>query len=192
LSDAPGAARRPRADAARNRAAILDAARAAFTRGGDDPSLEAIARAAGVGIGTLYRNFATREDLLAAVYASELESVLATMDGLLAAHPADVALREFMRNYSGFIATKRGLAESVRAGALRSAAEAAGTRGRVNEVVGAALAAGAEQGVLQPELRADDVTAAMIGIFLTTEQSSDAGQAERLLDVLVRGLRAGE
>ena len=192
MSDVNRSDRRPRADAARNRAAILEAARAALTSGGDDPSLEAIARAAGVGIGTLYRNFATREELLAAVYASELEAVLATMDPLLASRPADEALREFMRNYSGFIATKRGMAESVRAGALRSAAASADTRRRVNEVVGAALAAGAEQGVLQPGLRADDVTAAMVGVFLTTAQNEDAEQAERLLDLLVRGLHPGE
>lgn len=191
MSSASSPVRRPRADAARNRAAILDAAREAMRSGGEDPSLEAIARTAGVGIGTLYRNFPTREDLVAAVYSSELDAVLATMEDLLAARPADVALREFMRNYSGFIATKRGMAESVRAGALRSAAAAADTRRRVNEVVGACLAAGAEQGVLSPGLQADDVTAAMIGVFLTTAQSADPGQAERLLDVLVRGLRAG-
>ncbi|MGH1547937.1 TetR/AcrR family transcriptional regulator [Leifsonia poae] len=192
MTDAARTDRRPRADAARNRAAILEAARTALTSGGDDPSLEAIARAAGVGIGTLYRNFATREELLAAVYASELEAVLATMEPLLASRPADEALREFMRNYSGFIATKRGLAESVRAGALRSAAASADTRRRVNEVVDAALVAGADQGVLQPGLQADDVTAGMIGVFLTTAQSEDPEQAERLLDLLVRGLRTGE
>jgi len=159
---------------------------------GDEPSLEAIARAAGVGIGTLYRNFPTREDLVAAVYATELESVLSTMDALLATHPADVALREFMRNYSGFIATKRGMAETVRAGALRSAAASADTRRRVNEVIGTCLSRGAEQRTLRPEVEADDVTAAMIGVFLSTAQSTDTGQADRLLDLLVRGLRPEE
>ncbi|WP_431246891.1 TetR/AcrR family transcriptional regulator [Leifsonia xyli] len=183
--------RRPRADAARNRAAILDAARPALA-GGGDPSLEAIARSAGVGIGTLYRHFPTREDLVAAVYATELDTVLATMDALLDAHPADVALRAFLRNYSGFIATKRGMAETVRAGALRSAAASADTRRRVNETIAQCLAAGAQQGVLRPDVAADDVTAAMVGVYLSTEQSVDAQQAERLLDLLVRGVRAGE
>lgn len=187
----PSPSRRPRADAARNRAAILDAARQALASGAD-PSLEGIARSAGVGIGTLYRHFPTREDLVAAVYATELDAVLATMDALLDAHPADVALREFLRNYSGFIATKRGMAESVRAGALRSAASAADTRRRVNETIARCLAAGAEQGVLRATVDADDVTAAMVGVFLSTAESADPQQAERLLDLLVRGLRAGK
>lgn len=192
MSDVTRAARRPRADAARNRAAILDAARTAFTAAGEDASLEAIARSAGVGIGTLYRNFPTREELVAAVYASELDAVLATVPGLLARHTPDVALRAFLDTYAGFIATKRGLAESVRAGAIRSAAESAGTRRRVNEAVGLILAAGAEQGVFRAGTSADDVTAAMIGVFLTTANSADPGQAGRLLDLLVRGLAAGE
>lgn len=186
------APRRPRADAARNRAAILQAARDAFTEAGEDVSLEGIARSAGVGIGTLYRNFPTREELVAAVYASELDAVLATVPGLVEQHAPDVALRAFLDTYAGFIATKRGMAETVRAGAVRSAAESAGTRRRVNEAVGLILAAGAEQGVFRPETEADDVTAAMVGIFLTTEQSADPGQEGRLLDLLVRGLTAGE
>jgi AcrR family transcriptional regulator len=192
LVDVARAPRRPRADAARNRAAILQVARDAFTEAGEDVSLEGIARAAGVGIGTLYRNFPTREELVAAVYASELDAVLATVPGLVARHAPDVALRAFLDTYAGFIATKRGMAETVRAGAVRSAAESAGTRRRVNEAVGLILAAGAEQGVFRPETEADDVTAAMVGIFLTTEQSADPGQEGRLLDLLVRGLTAGE
>lgn len=192
MSDVTRAARRPRADAARNRAAILDAARSAFTAAGEDASLEAIARSAGVGIGTLYRNFPTREELVAAVYASELDAVLATVPDILARHAPDVALRAFLDTYAGFIATKRGMAESVRAGAIRSAAESADTRRRVNEAVGLILAAGAEQGVFRSGMSADDVTAAMIGVFLTTANSADPGQTGRLLDLLVRGLAAGE
>lgn len=192
MTDAIRAPRRPRADAARNRAAILEAARCAFTAAGEDASLEGIARSAGVGIGTLYRNFPTREELVAAVYASELDGVLATVPELLARHAPDVALRAFLDTYAGFIATKRGMAESVRAGAIRSAAESAGTRRRVNEAVGVILAAGMEQGVFRPGTEADDVTAAMIGVFLTTANSADPEQTGRLLDLLVRGLAAGE
>ena len=192
MSESSAAPRRPRADAARNRAAILDAARTAFTATGEDASLEAIARSAGVGIGTLYRNFPTREELVAAVYASELDTVLGIVPGLLAEHSPDIALRSFLSSYAGFIATKRGMAESVRAGAIRSAAESADTRRRVNEAVGAILDAGVERGVFRPGTAADDVTAAMIGVFLSTAQSADPAQTDRLLDLLVRGLRAGE
>lgn len=182
--------RRPRADAARNRAAILLAAREALTEAGPDAALEAIARAAGVGIGTLYRNFPTREDLVAAVYRNELDAVLATVEPLLAEREPDDALRAFMQNYAGFIATKRGMAESLRAGGgLRAAAESADTRNRVNQAIGAILDAGVERGVLREDLSADDVTAAMIGVFLSTGRDADEAQVARLLDLLVRGLR---
>lgn len=192
MTDISRAPRRPRADAARNRAAIIEAARTAFTAAGEDASLEAIARSAGAGIGTLYRNFPTREELVAAVYASELEAVLATVPALLQQHAPDVALRAFLHTYAGFIATKRGMAESVRAGAIQSAAESADTRRRVNEALALILDAGAEQGLLRAGTDPDDVTAAMIGVFLTTAHSADPGQADRLLDLLVRGLRVGE
>jgi AcrR family transcriptional regulator len=182
------AKRKPRADAARNRSAILDAARAAFTASGPDASLEAVARAAGVGIGTLYRNFPAREDLVAAVYENELSAVLARADALLVQHDPDVALREFMRLYAGFIATKRGMAESLRAGGTTAAAASAHTRLRVNTVVGSLLAAGVERGVIRDDVSADDVTTAMIGVFLATSAMSDERQVDRLLDLVVRGL----
>jgi AcrR family transcriptional regulator len=180
--------RKPRADAARNRDAILDAARAAFTATGPDASLEAIARAAGVGIGTLYRNFPAREDLVAAMYENELSAVLARAEALLVQHEPDVALREFMRLYAGFIATKRGMAESLRAGGATAAAASAHTRMRVNTVVGSLLAAGVERGVFRDDISADDVTAAMIGVFLATSAVPDERQVDRLLDLVVRGL----
>lgn len=183
------ARRRPRADAARNRSAVLHAAREAFTADGPDASLEAIARAAGVGIGTLYRNFPTREDLVAAVYENELSVVLERGAALLPTEKPDVALREFMRLYSGFIATKRGMAESLRAGGARTAAASAQTRQRVDATVQPFLVAGAEQGIFRDDVSADDVTAAMVGVFLTTAESTDSAQVERLLDLVVRGLR---
>jgi AcrR family transcriptional regulator len=187
LSDAPSL-RRPRADAARNRAAILSAARDALAAGDADTSLEAIARAAGVGIGTLYRNFPSREDLVAAVYANELDAVLSTVAPLLAEQAPDRALRSFLQNYAGFIATKRGMAETMKAGALSAAAASADTRNRVNAAVGSILAAGVESGVLRDDVTADDVTTAMTGVFLSTGRDADEAQVSRLLDLLVRGL----
>jgi hypothetical protein len=96
-----------------------------------------------------------------------------------------------MRNYAGFIATKRGLAESLRAGGARTEAASSHTRERVNAVIGTFLTAGAEQGVLRGGHSADDVTAAMIGVFLATSRTPDDEQAGRLLDLLVQGLRTG-
>lgn len=182
-------ARAPRADAARNRALLVDAARAAFATGGEQVSLEAIAREAGVGIGTLYRNFPTREDLVVAVYASELDAVIAVADDLHDARPADVALRTWLDRYAAFVTTKRGMAESLRAGALADAANTAHTRERVNGAIGAFLQAGAEAGVLRGDLAADDVTTALVGLFLATRDVADEAQIARLLDLLVDGLR---
>lgn len=184
------APRRPRADAARNRAALVDAARTAFTTSGEDASLDAVARAAGVGIGTLYRNFPTREDLVAAVYGAELEAVLATVDALVAGAPADRALRAFADRYAGFVAAKRGMAETVRVGAIRGAAETVHTRDRVNAAVQRFLDAGAADGTLRGDVLADDVTAALIGVLLSTRDTTDPEQTGRLLDIVVGGLRA--
>ncbi|TCK59757.1 TetR/AcrR family transcriptional regulator [Curtobacterium sp. PhB136] len=185
-----GTTRRPRADAARNRAALVDAARTAFTTAGEDASLEAVARAAGVGIGTLYRNFPTREDLVAAVYGAELDAVLGTVDALLADPPADRALRAFADRYARFVAAKRGMAETVRVGAIRGAAETAHTRERVNAAVQRFLDAGALDGTLRSDMVADDVTAALIGVLLSTRDTEDPEQTGRLLDIVVGGLRA--
>jgi AcrR family transcriptional regulator len=190
MSSEPAATtRRPRADAARNRAKLVDAATRAFAASGEDTSLEGIARAAGVGIGTLYRNFPTREDLVAAVYAAELDAALDTVDTLLRTMPADEAIRAFMHRYAGFVRTKRGLAEVLREGALRSTAESVGTRDRVNASIGDLLAAGVEQGLVRADVLADDVTAAMVGAFLTTRDVADEAQTGRLIDLLVAGLR---
>lgn len=201
MSSAPVAPRRPRADAARNRQRIVDAAQAAFAADGGDVSLEGIARAAGVGIGTVYRNFPTREDLVAAVYQAELDAALTVADELLSAASATTgdepgaarltaaeALRVFTGRYAEFIATKHGLAETVRAGALRGVAQTADTRARVNAVVQRFLDAGAADGSLRDDLLADDITAALVGVLLTTRDVRDTGQTGRLLDILSAGL----
>jgi AcrR family transcriptional regulator len=185
----PTTPRAPRADAARNRAALVDAARSAFTATGEDPSLEGIARSAGVGIGTLYRNFPTREDLIAAVYANELDAVVDAADR---SHPAPAAdaFRAWLDRYAEFVAAKRGMAETLRVGALVGAAGAADTRGRVNAVVRGFLDAGAADGSLRDGLEADDVTTTLVGVFLATRGSSDPAQIGRLLDLVVEGVRA--
>ncbi|WP_144714151.1 TetR/AcrR family transcriptional regulator [Curtobacterium pusillum] len=188
-SEPTSARRRPRADAVRNRELLVDAARDAFTTDGEDTSLEGIARAAGVGIGTLYRAFPSREDLIAAVYRAELDAALDVVDALLSSSATGAAaLRAFTGRYAEFVATKRGLAETVRVGALRGAAEAAGTRDRVNAAVQRFLDAGAADGSLRDDLLADDVTAALIGILLSTRDTRDAEQTGRLLDILLAGL----
>jgi len=186
----PPPARATRTDAARNREALVDAAREAFTRSGEQTSLEAIARAAGVGIGTLYRHFPRRSDLVAEVYAAELDAVLADAERLRTRHETDVAFRAWLGRYAKFMAAKRGMAETLRAGVLAGAAEAARTRERVNETVESFLRDGADSGVFRPGISADDVTTMIVGIGLATGDNSTEGQFSRLCDLLVHGLRA--
>lgn len=181
--------RAPRADAARNRSALLAAARSAFATSGDDASLEGIARQAGVGIGTLYRNFPTREDLVAAVYAAELDAVVAASGHLLAADGPTTGLRAWLDRYAAFVAAKRGMAETVRAGSIAAAASTNRTRERVNGAIQAFLSAGAASGELRGDVPADDVTTTLVGIFLATRDADDDAQRMRLLDFLVEGLR---
>src|SRR6201997_5400778 len=105
-----------RSDARRNREKLLEVATAAFAAAdGRAVSLESIARDAGVGIGTLYRHFPNREALVEAIYRTELAEVAGAAAELLKRHPPRAALRRWMDRYAGFVAAKRGMAESLRA-----------------------------------------------------------------------------
>src|ERR1700736_3154233 len=101
--------RRPRTDAVRNRERVLEAANAVFSAGGADASLEAVARHAGVGIGTLYRHFPTREALFEAVYRREVEQLRELADDLSGEREPVEALRRWLRSNVEFVATKKGM-----------------------------------------------------------------------------------
>lgn len=173
-----------RADARRNRDRLLEVAAAAFAAEGP-VSLEGIAREAGVGIGTLYRHFASREALIEAVYRSELAEVSASAGVLLQRHPPVEALRRWMDRYAAFVAAKRGMAESLLAVFESGAVEPATTRASIVGAVGELLAAGAGDGSLRADVRADDVVTGLLGIFLA---SGSREQSDRMLDLLVAGL----
>jgi AcrR family transcriptional regulator len=182
--------RAPRADAQRNRERLVACAREAFVA--SDPqsaSLEQIARAAGVGIGTLYRHFPSRGALVAAVYGSELDTMAALADELAADHPAPEALRLWMERYGTFLAAKRGMAETLREVVLSGELDQGQTRPRMRAAVAKLLAAGVADGSLRADARADDVLALMLGVFLSTAGTQDAGQTGRMLDLLIAGLR---
>ncbi len=175
-----------RADARRNREKLLEVATAAFaTAEGRPVSLESIARDAGVGIGTLYRHFPTREALVEAIYRSELAEVAATARQLLERHPPGVALRRWMDRYADFVAAKRGMAESLHAMVVSGAVEPSQMRASIVGAVDALLRAGAEDGSLRADVRADDVVSSLLGIFLA---SGSPEQTSRMLDLLVAGV----
>lgn len=177
-----------RADARRNRERLLEAAAAAFgAADGGSVSLESIARDAGVGIGTLYRHFPSREALVEAVYRTELAEVAAAADQLLKRHPPRTALRRWMDRYAGFVAAKRGMAESLRALFDAGAVHPSQTRASIVGAVEIMLKAGTDDGSLRPDVTADDVVSSLLGIFLASASPEQTG---RLLDLLVAGVAA--
>ena len=184
-----GTGRPARADARRNREKLLAAARAAFAAADDTVVLEAIAREAGVGIGTLYRHFPTREALVEAVYAAELDDVATSAPALLAALPPDAALRAWMDRYAAFVATKRGMVDTLRAGWASGRMATPTTRERVTAAIALILADGARAGSLRADADPEDVTAMLLGVFLSTAASSTPEQTGRLFDLIVDALR---
>lgn len=105
--------RKPRTDALRNRARLLKVARDAFTEGGADVSLDDVAKAAGLGVGTLYRHFSTRDALIEAVYRTEVERLAKAATRLAARHPPLEALRGWMKLFVDYIATKNLIAPAL-------------------------------------------------------------------------------
>jgi len=170
-----------RADARRNRAQLLEVATAAFTAADGPVSLEAIARAAGVGIGTLYRHFPNREALIEAVYRAELAEVSGSAAELLAQCPPTQALRRWMDRYAEFVAAKQGMAESLRAVLAAGAITPSETRAGIVGAVEQLLAAGVADGTMRAGVQADDVVTALIGVLLA---SGSADQTARLLDLV--------
>ncbi|CAL9357928.1 hypothetical protein SUDANB58_00596 [Streptomyces sp. enrichment culture] len=182
------AGRPVRRDARRNRDKLIAAAQAAFAAAKSPVSLEAIARRAGVGIGTLYRHFPTREDLVDAVYATELDAVTESVPALLDRHPADIALRAWMGRYAAFVATKRGMMDTLCTG-FASGRIAAPSRERVTATIATLLEQGAAAGTLRADIDPDDVTTLFIGVFAAIADGASQERTDRLLDLLVDALR---
>ncbi|WP_328318860.1 TetR/AcrR family transcriptional regulator [Streptomyces sp. NBC_00388] len=189
-TDRPAAPGRPtRSDARRNREKLLTAARAAFTAADDTVALEAIAREAGVGIGTLYRHFPTREALVEAVYAAELDDVTADATALLAGLPPEAALRAWMDRYAAFVATKRGMIDTLRAGWASGSMATPTTRERITAAIAGLLTAGVRAGSFRADVEPEDITALLFGVFLSTAASNSPDRTARLLDLVVDSLR---
>src|SRR5258705_5059148 len=156
-----------RGDAQRNRDRLLEVAVQAFSGGGPEVTLDAIARQAGVGIATLYRHFPTREALVEAAYRSELARLCDGVDGLLTTMPADVATRAWIHNFVDYMATKRGMADALRAVIAQGGNPYEHSRGRLLAAVDRLLRAGADAGALRPGVEPGDVLAAWSGVSLT-------------------------
>ena len=182
-------ARPLRADAQRNRDRLLEVAVRAFSHDGPDVTLESIASEAGVGIGTLYRHFPTREALIEAAYRSELARLCAGVPDLLETLPADVALRTWMDRFIDYLATKRGMADALRMVIASGGNPYAQSRESLLEAISSLVEAGADQGQLRRDVEPTDVMMAISGVSLVAGTPEQRDQAGRLLDLLVDGLR---
>jgi len=178
-----------RSDARRNREKLVAVARAAFAPAEGTVALGAIARAAGVRIGTLYRHFPTREALVEAVYAAELDDVTASAPALLEQLPPEAALRAWMDRYAAFVETKRGMADVLRASMASGRIATPATRRRITAAIGAILDAGARAGTLRSGVDPEDVTLMLLGVFLSTSAGQDAERVGRMLDLILDAVR---
>lgn len=181
--------RKPRADALRNRDRVLEAAKAVFSQGGTETGLEAVARRAGVGIGTLYRHFPTREALYEAVYRREVEQ-LAELARQLAAAPRPLeGLRRWMQALLGFVATKKGMAMALALAAHKPPELMAFTTGELTEAIGRLLRPAVEAGEVRGDIGPEDLLRTVIGLCYLQDGPGWQAQVMRLLDVFMDGLR---
>jgi AcrR family transcriptional regulator len=178
-----------RADAQRNRDRLLEVAVRAFSTEGPEVTLEAVAKEAGVGIGTLYRHFPTREALVEAAYRSELLRLCAAANVLVAEAPGDVALRTWMDRFVHYMTTKRGMADALRAVIASGVNPYGESRDRLLAAIGKLLGAGIESGALRADVEPADVLASLTGVSLAVGEPAKREQAGRLLDLLMDGLR---
>src|SRR4051794_14743401 len=175
-----------RADALRNYERLLAAAREAFTEADRSASLEDIARRAGGGIGTLYRNFPTRADLVEAVYVDEVEALARSADELAQLEPWE-ALAAWLQRFVGYVATKQALADELFALAERDATVFAGSRSMLHAAGEPLLLRAQEAGIVRPDVTIDEAVRMVGGIAKIP--ADDTADTERLLSVALDGLR---
>ncbi len=184
----PNAPKRPRADARRNRDRVLEAAKTVFNAGGAEASLEAVARMAGVGIGTLYRHFPTREALFEAVYRREVQQ-LADLAGHLATEAPPVeALRRWMRANVEFVATKKGMSNALALAAQAPPDLITLSFDQLTRAVGTLLSRAVAAGAIRDDVGSEDVIRTLVGLCYTHDQPGWQRNVLRLVDVFVDGL----
>src|SRR6202158_1846301 len=181
--------RKPRMDAVRNRERVLEAAKTVFSAGGPEASLEAVARTAGVGIGTLYRHFPTREALFEAVYRREVQQLSELAEQLKSeADPVD-ALRRWLRSNVEFVATKKGMSAALALAVQSSSELTAFSFDRLTKAVGALLDRAVAAGEIRSDISPEDLLRALVGMCYLHDQPGWQKSVVRLLDVFVDGLR---
>jgi AcrR family transcriptional regulator len=187
----PATPRRTRSDARQNRERLLEVAARAFAEHGLDATPVSIAKQAGVGVGTLYRHFPSREALIDAAYQNELARVCDLATRLIDQHTAAEATRTWMGYFLDYATAKQGMSEALNTVIASGADPYATSRGMLTDAIGALLDAGAQDGTLRTDLSHDDVLLAMSGIAQSTGQYGTREQAARLIDLLIDALTKG-
>ena len=181
--------RKPRTDAQRNRERILEVAKEAFTQSGSNASLDEIAKQAGVGPGTLYRHFPTREELIEAVYRTEVEKLAAAERTFAETMPPLGAMRAWMLLFVDYIATKKIIAAALNSlvGGPSKVFEA--SYGQVWEAIRALVKRAVKSGDIRKDLDPIDLLRALIGVANVGTSPDWQQSARRLVDILIAGAR---
>ena len=186
-SEALSTERPMRADARRNYERLTAAARLALTERGGDISMEEVARRANVGIGTLYRHFPTRLDLLEAVYREDVETLAGSAEALMAAESEWAALEQWLHLYIGYAATKRVLMQELVDAVGKDSELLTHSRRAINEAVTAVLGRAQKAGVARPDVEPSDLLRLVGGCAMMPHLEPD--QQERMLQIVLDGIR---
>jgi len=181
--------RKPRVDSARNRQLLIDAAKAGFAESGLNVSLEEVARRAGVGIGTLYRHFPTREAVVEAVYRREVEQLAEAVPQLLETSPAGEALHKWMHLFVDYIATKRLIAPALGAAASRTSTLHATSAELIMHAISTLVKRAIASGNVRKDIDPSDLLRALVGVSYGNPNEGWEASARRLVDILMDGLR---
>lgn len=184
------APRRLRADAQRNIDSLLEAAKKVFGTSGVDAPAKEIADLAGVGVGTLYRHFPQRSDLVKAVFQHEVDACAAAAPELAAAHPPGEALAQWLHRYTEFVATKRGLAPALHSGDPAFEALPGYFMQHLRPALGSLLEAAAASGEIRDGVSARDLLHAVANLCLPVPDGGIA-YSQRMVALLIDGLRYG-
>ena len=184
-----GVRRKPRADAQRNRERILGVAKEAFTRSGANTSLDDIAKQAGVGPGTLYRHFPTRDELLEAVYRTEVEKLAAAERKFAQAMPPIGALRAWMLLFVDYIAAKHIIAPALNTLVGGPSKLYEGSLPLIQAAIEALVKRAIRNGDIRKDLDPFDLLRALIGVSNVASSPDWQQSAKRLVDILITGSR---
>lgn len=182
------ALRKPRSDSVRNRERLLKAAARVFSAGGPGASLEAVARRAGVGIGTLYRHFPTRESLFEAVYRREVDELAALAEKLAENFAPVEALRQWLRANIQLVATKKGMLAALALAAHKPPDLYAYSFARLTKALGFLLNRAVATGEMRADVTPEDLFRTLIGLCYSYDQPGWQATVTRLTDVFVDGL----